>query len=123
MTFAVWEKGKMMSDYIKREDAIEAFDPRQRRDWYTPWIVETLKDLPSADVAPVRHGHWIIECVREYELSYGGTAYVPEYECSCCGFTTESYVRLDEPIMPEDADFPKYCPNCGAKMDEVDTND
>ena len=42
-----------MTDYIKREDAIKAFDPRQRRDWYTPWIVETLKDLPSTDVAPV----------------------------------------------------------------------
>lgn len=42
-----------MADYIKREDAIQAFDPQQRQDWYTPWIVETLKDLPSADVAPV----------------------------------------------------------------------
>lgn len=30
---------------------------------------------------------------------------------------TESYVRLNEPIMWEDADFPKYCPNCGAKID------
>lgn len=42
-----------MSDYIKREDAIKAFDPNQRQDWYTPWIVETLKDLPPADVEPV----------------------------------------------------------------------
>lgn len=67
-----------------------------------------------------RTGHWIIEGVREYELSNGGTAYVPEYECSLCGFTTESYVRLDEPIMPEDADFPKYCEYCGARMDGED---
>lgn len=42
-----------MTDYIKREDAIEAFDPSQRRDWYTPWIVETLEGLPSADAVPV----------------------------------------------------------------------
>lgn len=42
-----------MSDYIKREDAIKAFDPSQRRDWYTPWIVETLEGLPSADVVPM----------------------------------------------------------------------
>lgn len=42
-----------MTDYIKREDAIKAFDPLQRQDWYTPWIVETLKDLPPADVEPV----------------------------------------------------------------------
>ena len=53
MGFVCTQKGKMMSDYIKREDAIKAFDPLHRQDWYTPWIVETLEDLPSADVAPV----------------------------------------------------------------------
>lgn len=105
-----------MSDYIKRGDAIKAFDPQQRRDWYTPWIVETLEDLPSADVvpmeryksmentcvklqkaladvAPVRHGRW--------KKEYG------HYKCSLCN-------GLD--------DFAdNYCPNCGARMDkEVD---
>ena len=44
---------RVMTDYIKREDAIKAFDPKQRQDWYTPWIVETLEDLPSVDVEPV----------------------------------------------------------------------
>ena len=81
-----------MTDYIKREDAIKAFDPSQRRDWYTPWIVETLEDLPSADVAPVRHGRW---------EEYGKT-----WWCSECGF--ETGLRWD------------YCPDCGAIMDEED---
>lgn len=68
----------------------------------------------------VKHGHWTIEDIVTYERSYGGTLYEPVYKCSCCGRVTESYVRGDEPIMPEDADFPEFCGNCGAKMDEVE---
>ena len=81
-----------MSDYIKREDAIQAFDPRQRQDWYTPWIVETLEGLPSADVAPVRRGRWIFD--------YGN------YYCSECNEISDTGYETN------------YCPNCGAKMDE-----
>ena len=85
-----------MSDYINREDTIKAFDPNQRRDWYTPWIVETLKDLPPADVAPVRHGHWI-------KISPAGI-----YECSECG----------KNVMTSDIEAYEYCHGCGARMDE-----
>lgn len=88
-----------MTDYIKREDAIKAFDPSQRRDWYTPWIVETLKDLPSADVAPVRHGRW-----EDYEEN--------TWQCSECG---EQFYLEDG--TPQENEY-RYCPNCGAKMDE-----
>ncbi len=65
----------------------------------------------------VAHGEWIIDGMNEYELSYGCIGYEPIYRCSKCGLTTESYLRTEKPIMPEDADFPNYCPNCGAKMD------
>lgn len=75
---------------------------------------------PTVDADAVKHGHWIIEDIYTYERSYGGTLYEPVYKCSCCGRVTESYVRGDEPIMPEDADFPEFCGNCGAKMDEVE---
>lgn len=73
----------------------------------------------SVDAEPVRHGHWTIEDIVTYERSYGGTLYEPVYKCSCCGRVTESYVRGDEPIMPEDADFPEFCGNCGAKMEDA----
>ena len=43
----------------------------------------------------------------------------PVYRCSLCGRIIESYLRFDKPIMPEDADFPHYCPNCGADMREA----
>ena len=54
--------------------------------------------------------------VANLELAYGGRIYVPEFKCNQCGSYYESYIRWDEPIMPEDADFPKFCPNCGADM-------
>lgn len=111
-----------MTDYIKREDAIKAFDPRQRRDWYTPWIVETLEGLPSADVvpmeryksmentcvklqksladvAPVRHGHW----VESFKVNAPPTLR-SRWICSWCG-NVQTYGATD------------YCPNCGARMD------
>ena len=81
-------------------------------------LKEAIERVPTVDAEPVRHGHWTIEDIVTYERSYGGILYEPVYKCSCCGRVTESYVRGDEPIMPEDADFPKFCGNCGAKMDE-----
>lgn len=80
-------------------------------------IEQMIESAPTVD--PVKHGHWTIEDIITYERSYGGTLYEPVYKCSCCGRVTESYVRGDEPIMPEDADFPEFCGNCGAKMDEA----
>lgn len=82
-------------------------------------ILDLVDEQPAVDAEPVKHGHWTIEDIVTYERSYGGTLYEPVYKCSCCGRVTESYVRGDEPIMPEDADFPEFCGNCGAKMDEV----
>lgn len=72
---------------------------------------------PSVIVQPERKtGRWENAGMNTYELSYGTTAYEPVYRCSACGSVTESYLRLDEPIMPEDAYFPNFCPNCGADM-------
>ena len=62
-------------------------------------------------------GRWKIKTINTFELAYGSIAYEPVYECSVCGGVSESYLRLDEPIMPEDAGFPQYCENCGARME------
>lgn len=50
----------------------------------------TAKKMPTID--PVKHGRWVMQ----------GTA----YGCSLCG---------EGVIHP----FHNYCPNCGARMDEV----
>ena len=57
-----------------------------------------IEDMPTADVAPVRHGHWV-----EKETYIFGIM----YDCSLC----------ENRIL--DTGHPwHYCPNCGAKMDE-----
>ena len=66
-----------------------------------------IKNAPTVDAVPVRHGCWFF---TEYDY----------YDCSVCG---ESYYNgcdsTDEAkhsITNGDA-YP-YCPNCGAKMDK-----
>ena len=110
------------AEYIEREKATEvlcdacgnAACPKgfiPRCSYY-----EKMQTIPAADVVEVRHGRGIVDEISTHELSYGTTAYEPVYKCSVCGRLTESYLRYDEPIMPEDADFPHYCPHCGADM-------
>ena len=62
-------------------------------------IIEQVRAIPAADIAPVRHGEWIV-C--------GDGLYVP-YLCSHCGKTVPA-------ILIEKYSH-NYCPNCGAKMD------
>ena len=61
----------------------------------------------TVDAVPVKHGHWI-----------RGKAYPHHIFCSNCYRT---YVPNDETEMWKDQTrLPRnYCPECGAKMDEV----
>lgn len=71
---------------------------------YSPSEAKVMIDeVPTADVEPIRHAHWIIHD-KTLAVSFGEFAVVGHYfECSSCGRT-------------EDHKEP-YC-NCGAKMDE-----
>lgn len=60
-----------------------------------------IEDAPTVDAEPVKHGHWI----NHFDDLFPEDSSV---ECSVC----HEY----EGIMAND----NYCPNCGAKMDEVD---
>lgn len=57
-----------------------------------------LADMPAADVAPVVHGR-IVGSLEDgrYRRRF-----------SCCG---------EDATMITQCTWPKYCPNCGAKMD------
>ena len=56
--------------YIDREQLIDMFQQLAHDDWNqrvsTTWAnaysdaTEMVRDIPSADVEPVRHGHWIM---------------------------------------------------------------
>jgi hypothetical protein len=96
------EKGKTMSDeYIKREDTIKAvheewdecinYDGSGRQ--IASYTEDAIDDLPSADVAPVRHGRWEVIDAEEPR----------RYGCSECK-------RLSW-------NMENYCGNCGARMD------
>lgn len=106
------QKGKTMSDYIKREDAVRRIAvliaaeaesdgcEDQPMENYIEYASEDLADIPSADVAPVRHGRWKHE--RLPSTSGGSYAVV---RCSACEY---QYPMAET----------RYCPNCGARMDE-----
>ena len=57
-----------------------------------------IDEIPAADVAPVRHGRWIM-----HDDEFGLTC-----ECSACHIETMGDGN--------------YCPNCGAKMDGGNQN-
>ena len=79
------------------------------------------KHLNELEAQLPKRGEWIVDGMYTYNLrELNGKAYEPVYRCSCCNRQMESYLRLDEPKMPEDADFPEYCPHCGAKMEVQD---
>ena len=66
-------------------------------------ITERIKLAPSADVAEVRHGEWIVEV---FPLDMGAKVH-----CSVCG-----YFEFKGPAY-DGYGIHNFCPNCGAKMD------
>lgn len=89
-----------MSDYIKREDALDIVAHNCVNGEITlnryDKIIDGICEIPSADVAPFNHGHWI-----KHEGRNGAKDSI---ECSACG------VWIDD--MPRKT----FCPNCGSIM-------
>lgn len=105
MTMAEYiERGALEIDLNGRLDFLG--DLNGIDDHYTMGFFEAViraKEFPSADVAPVRHGRWI-----EQEKYTFGTM----YDCSICGDRILDNGHYNGHSW-------NYCPNCGAKMDEV----
>lgn len=108
----------MMADYIRREDARRMVVQLDKYAWKSPVSDERrvtvdvdlvkfgLDRIPAADVAPVRHGHWI----GEGDGYADGALVYDVWHCSECDYCIDD--GTDNPDC-----LPKYCPNCGAKMD------
>lgn len=97
-----------MTEYIDREELMKFPIRRNHYDkehgnehfiYGIETVLEYAENLQAADVAPVRHGRWI-----ENDKYAFGTF----YDCSICG----------NRILDTGHSW-NYCPNCGAKMDEV----
>lgn len=89
-----------MAECIEREAIIEFIRSYRSSTDVAFHTEEHLREIPSADVAPVRHGRWVMNDQS-----------TPV--CSRCGNVVAFVSHPDRKW-----DFGKYCPNCGAKMDE-----
>lgn len=88
-----------MDEYIKREQVLKLLESAQAWNWSMNTLYDEMKDLPSADVAPVVHGEW---------MRYSRTLW---HYCSVC---------LEDALMSKSTGtevLSSFCPHCGAKMD------
>lgn len=102
-----------MNEYIDRDEALAIIENWQKdlcpigrygrgyvygieRDKYDEIeaVLDEVKAIPAADVAPMRHGRWV---------DFDGES----YECSMCHGIRSLYRY-------------SYCPDCGARMDGGD---
>lgn len=91
-----------MDEFIKRKEAYKAAVEKTNNPacptFVAANVLQSIVDIPAADVEPVRHGYW--------DDSFDG---ITPY-CSVCRRTHMGINRT-----------PSYCPNCGAKMDKEET--
>ena len=82
-----------MDEYIDREAALM----KLMQDGCSAKNLQSISDMPAADVAPVHHAKW------EIVVGSNGKEYMV---CTGC--------RKQQDLTGVFS----YCPNCGAKMDE-----
>ena len=115
-----------MDEYVTKEQVIDWYRPYGHTDEPIPFetLVSDLRDMKPADVAPVRHGRWILEAHDEMvNYRWNVTA-----ECSeCCDEQKEIWAGFFPDVPPsiardvalvsaESVKLSNYCPNCGADM-------
>lgn len=106
-----------MDEYISREATLKAFKliaknpnkdyQRGMQDTIDCLVPEVIADIPSADVQTVKCGRWIdiYEWAKMHDSTPSGMC--TYYWCSEC--------------QKEQEKKSNFCPNCGAKMIEGDT--
>lgn len=80
---------------------------------YEPYLgcsKKQIDDIKTADVQPVIHAKWMN---KQHFVGCSGNA-----ECSACHKFTS--VNPHDNGFSLEYIFPKYCPNCGADMKEVE---
>lgn len=122
------EERRTIAEYIERELIYDDFEKcNGNNPKWTPGRVKTLiSRQPAADVAPVRHGRWVLTAHEEYSnYRWNVTA-----ECSECHHSKGEIYAGFFPGFPKELaeglvlDYAKelkldnYCPNCGARMND-----
>ena len=88
-----------MAEYIEREAVLAEAYYDGNFNLVIP--AKKVRNIPAADVAPVRHGLWEARAIPRSDPD--GDWIALEYHCSLCN-------RLE--YRKEN-----YCPNCGCRMD------
>lgn len=89
-----------MDEYIDRDAVYHAISVDGGLNAYEKaYCIDIVRKIPAADVAPVRHGWWVLVDNDEEQFFF----------CSEC--ENKEYWESE------------YCPACGAKMDGGDKND
>ena len=98
----------MPDEYISREAALM----KLMQDGCNAKNLQSISDMPAADVAPVVHGKWIslTECANEGVYCSICKKKVWKSDYAWCSKRSTNKLRSN------------YCPNCGAKMDGGDGN-
>lgn len=91
------------AEYIEREAVLAEYDRKHKGE--PGGARKIIAEFPAADVVPVKHGHY----VGEYDGYADGNPVFDMWSCSECGCYFEDWD--EKPTY-------KYCPQCGAKMDE-----
>ena len=114
-----------MADYISKEEMLKNLeaDKANNAKHCEPLTIQIMdrfiryiREFPAADVQP------IVNTENMATVS-------DEFICKKCGIYIKDYIKV---VMDEDNDGyideqhyeyePKYCPNCGAKVKDGDTN-
>ena len=87
-----------MAEYVTKEQVIDWYRPYGQTDEPIPFetLVSDLRDMKTADVAPVRHARW------EVVVGSDGKEHMV---CTGC--------RKQQDLTGVFS----YCPNCGCRMD------
>ena len=106
-----------MDEYISREEAIKGLREVYENEYPTASgdfdeyashdVPNVLRNIPSADVQPVKRGHWYHNTSKYIsELD----AYFIQACCSCCGKYSDRFDSYSQQMSNE------CCSHCGARM-------
>lgn len=96
-----------MAEYIDRRPL---FDALYDADAITVKGINIFRNFPTADVRPVVRGEWIYNDSEQLE-----DVFVATMRCSCCGECVDKEIHIFQYCIELEY---KYCPNCGATMEE-----
>ena len=106
-----------MTEYIKREDAIDAvldtYYNTPDIDLSGERLEAAILNIPAADVATVQHGRW--EFGKDLPDSFGSIN-KNKYHLYCSECRNQAFNETVDNDYDFDMDTP-FCPWCGAKMD------